>query len=309
MEKFFEALFHGLSSGAIYSLVALGIVVVFRGSGHLNFAQGEMSTLSAYVASIVAAWTLPAVQWDVPMWAATIVAMGVGFLIGAAAEVLIVRPLGKRSPLAVFVALIAVFLGINAFNTGKWGAPPNEIVTSLFPNEPNDFVEIFGAAWPYSDIGTLVVTLIVTALLFLLFAKTKIGLAMRAVASNTDSAKLVGVPTGWILAGSWGLAGALAALAGTMYAGAQGNPGQVTPILMFTVFVYASAAATLGGLDSPIGAVVAGLSIGVIENQAASWAPGWIGNEMKLSVALLCIFVVLLVRPAGLFGTIKVERV
>src|SRR6266508_417953 len=124
MDRFFEALFIGLSAGAIYSLVALGIVVVFRGSGHLNFAQGEMATLSAYIASIAAAWTLPIVHWDVPMWLAAIVAMGFGFIIGAAAELLVVRPLGRRSPLAVFVALIAVFLGINAFDSGKWGAPP-----------------------------------------------------------------------------------------------------------------------------------------------------------------------------------------
>jgi branched-chain amino acid transport system permease protein len=142
--------------------------------------------------------------------------------------------------------------------------------------------------------------------LFVLFQKTKIGLAMRAVASNTESGKLVGIPTGWILAGSWGLAGSLAALAGVMYAGIQGN---VNPILMFTIFVYGSAAATLGGLDSPLGAVVAGLGIGIVENQAAEWAPGWIGQEMKLSVALLCIFVVLLVRPSGMFGTARVERV
>jgi branched-chain amino acid transport system permease protein len=309
MDRFFEALFIGLSSGAIYSLVALGIVVVFRGSGHLNFAQGEMATLSAYVASVAAAWTLPIVHWDVPMWGAAIVAMVFGFLVSAATEILIVRPLGKRSPLAVFVALIAVFLGINALDAGLWGAPPSEVVTSLFPNAPTDFAEVFGTVWRYKDIGTLVVTIVITALLFLLFAKTKIGLAMRAVASNTESGKLVGIPTGLVLAGSWGLAGALAAVAGTMFAGAQGNPGQVTPILMFTVFVYASAAATLGGLDSPIGAVVAGLSIGVVENQAAEWAPGWIGQEMKLSVALACIFVVLLVRPSGLFGTVKVERV
>ena len=104
----------------------------------------------------------------------------------------------------------------------------------------------------------------------MLFQKTKIGLAMRAVASNTESGKLVGIPTGWILAGSWGLAGSLAALAGVMFAGIQGN---VNPILMFTIFVYGSAAATLGGLDSPLGAVVAGLVIGIVENRPPSGHP------------------------------------
>ena len=156
------------------------------------------------------------------------------------------------------------------------------------------------------DIGTLIVVLVTSALLFVLFGKTKVGLAMRAVASNSESSRLVGVPTKLVLMGSWGLSGALGALAGVMVAGAQ---AQVTPTMMFTIFVYASAAATLGGLDSPIGAVVGGLSIGVVENVAAEYAPEWIGQEMKLSVALLCIFVVLFVKPSGLFGTEKVERV
>ena len=154
-------------------------------------------------------------------------------------------------------------------------------------------------------------TLVVTAILFLLFAKTRFGLAMRGVASNGESARLVGIPTGRILAGSWGIAGALGALAGVMVAGDQ---GQVTPTLMFSIFVYASAAATLGGLDSPGGAVIAGLMIGVIENMAVEYSPEyadrpWIGQDMKLVVALLLIFVVLLFKPSGLFGTAKVERV
>jgi branched-chain amino acid transport system permease protein len=306
MERFFDALFIGVSYGAIYALVALGIVVVFRGSGHLNFAQGEMATLSAYIAWLATTWTIPLIDEKVPLWLAAIMSMIFGFAIGAAAELLIVRPLSKRSPLAVFVALIAVFLGINAFDAGVWDPPPQELIGSLFPAESDDFVRLAGTTWRWEYIGTLLVALAAAAGLFVLFQKTKIGLAMRAVASNTESGKLVGIPTGWILAGSWGLAGSLAALAGVMFAGIQGN---VNPILMFTIFVYGSAAATLGGLDSPLGAVVAGLGIGIVENQAAEWAPGWIGQEMKLSVALMCIFVVLLVRPSGLFGTARVERV
>jgi branched-chain amino acid transport system permease protein len=305
VERLLDAVFLGLSSGAIYALVALGLVVVFRGTGHLNFAAGEMATLSAYITWVVTTWTLFS-DWQLPLWLATIAGMAFGFALGAATEVFIVSPLSKKSALAVFVALIAIFLGINALTTGRWGAPPTENIDSLFPNEPDDFVRIFGAVWRWEDIGALIVTLLASALLFLLFAKTRIGLAMRAVASNPESSKLVGVPTKVVLAGSWGLSGALAALAGVMVAGAQ---AQVTPIMMFTIFVYASAAATLGGLDSPIGAVVGGLSIGVVENLAAEFFPEWIGQEMKLSVAVLCLFVVLLVKPSGLFGTEKVERV
>ena len=305
MERLLDAIFLGLSAGSIYSLVALGLVVVFRGTGHLNFAAGEMATLCAYITWVVTTWTLFS-NSELPLWLATLAGMTFGFALGAATEVFIVSPLSKKSPLAVFVALIAILLGINALDVGRWGAPPSEEIDSLFPNDPDDFVRVFGAVWRWEDIGTLIVVLVTSALLFLLFGKTKVGLAMRAVASNSESSRLVGVPTKLVLMGSWGLSGALGALAGVMVAGAQ---AQVTPTMMFTIFVYASAAATLGGLDSPIGAVVGGLSIGVVENIAAEYAPEWIGQEMKLSVALLCIFVVLFVKPSGLFGTEKVERV
>ncbi len=305
MDRFLDALFLGLSSGSVYALVALSLVVVYRGTGHLNFAQGEMATLSAYITWI-------ADDAGVPLALATLIGMAFGFVLGATVEVTLIRPLERKSPLAVFVATIALFLGINAFTTGIWGAPPDEALDSLFPNDPDSFWRLTdGTIWRYENIGIFAVTLVVTAMLFLLFAKTRFGLAMRGVASNGESARLVGIPTGRILAGSWGIAGALGALAGVMVAGDQ---GQVTPTLMFSIFVYASAAATLGGLDSPGGAVIAGLMIGVIENMAVEYSPEyadrpWIGQDMKLVVALLLIFVVLLFKPSGLFGTAKVERV
>jgi branched-chain amino acid transport system permease protein len=299
MDRFFEAVFLGLSAGATYALVALALVVVYRGSGHLNFAQGEMGTLSAFM-----------VWWfhdlGVPLLLAVLLGMVFGFVVGGVTEVAIVRPLARRSLLAVFVATITLFLGINAYTSGVWGAPPDELMDSLFPNDPDDFVRVFGTIWRYKDIGTLAVTLVITGVLFVLFQRTRFGLAMRGVASNADSARLVGIPTGRVLAGSWAIAGALGALAAVLVAG---NQGQVTPTLMVTVLTYATAAAVLGGLDSPGGAVIAGLLIGIGENLAAEFAPGWIGQDMKLSVALLAIFVVLLFKPSGLFGTAKVERV
>ncbi len=303
MDRFFEYVFLGLSTGAVYALVALGLVVIFRGTGHLNFAQGEMATLSTFIV-----WWLSDNDrgLGLPLVMATILGMVFGFALGVTTEVTIIRPLGHRSLLAVFVATIALFLGINAFNTGVWGALPDEIIGNLFPDEPDSFLRLLGTVWRYEYIGIFVTMLVVAGLLFLLFQKTKFGLAMRATASNDASARLVGIRTSVVLAGSWGIAGALGALAGTLFAGIQ---GQVNPLLMFSVFVYAAAAATLGGLDSPFGAVIAGLLIGIFENLAAGSAPEWIGQEMKLVVALLSIFVVLLVRPSGLFGTAKIERV
>ena len=144
-----------------------------------------------------------------------------------------------------------------------------------------------------------------SGLLYLLFNHTRLGLAMRAVASNAESSKLVGIRTNVVLMASWGIATAIGALGGVVFAGINNN---VNLGLMFTVFIYGSAAATLGGFDSPGGAVVGGLAIGVVENLAAGYVD-WVGQEMKIAVALVVILVVLLVRPSGLFGTAKVERV
>ena len=299
MEEFVQYLLNGLSNGGVYALLALGLVVVYRGTGHLNFAQGEMAMFSAFIA-----WQLH--EWGVPLLLAILLCMAFGFFMGAGAEVFLIRPVGKKSPYAVFVVSIALFLGINSLAGLIWGELPDELMPNLFPDEPDSFVRILDAEWRYENMGVLVVALVLSGLLFLLFKKTKFGLAMRAVASNSDSARLVGIRTGSVLMASWGIAGALGALGGALQAG---NVGSVTTGLMFSVFIYASAAATLGGLDSPGGAVVGGLIIGVAETMSAGYFEDWVGQEMRLAVAFLIIFVVLLVRPSGLFGSTRVERV
>lgn len=308
MELFLQRLFDGLSQGSVYALIALGLVIIYRGTGHLNFAQGEMALFSTYVVYQLG-------EWSIPIGIALLIGIAVGFGVGAVTEVTIVRPLGKKSPFAVFIATIALFQGLNWLDGAIWGDQllPNSGVgskqqqfPSLFPDDPDDFVSIFGAAIRLESLGILLLVLAITGLLFLLFNKTKFGLAMRAVASNPDSAKLVGIRTNTVLMASWGIAAALGALGGVVFAGVNNS---VNLGLMFTVFIYASAAATLGGFDSPIGAVVGGLSIGVIENMAAGYASEWIGQELKLGVAFAIIVGVLLFKPSGLFGTAKVERV
>ncbi len=299
MERLLQYVFDGLSSGAIYALLALGLVVVYRGTGNLNFAQGEMAMFSTFLV-----WEMQ--DRGIPLVLATALGMVLSFVLGAGIEVSLIRPVGKKSPVAVFVVSIALFLGLNSLASSIWGALPPEGMPNLFPAEPDDFVRVFGAVWRYKSIGILVVALAITGLLFFLFQKTKFGLAMRAVASNPDSSRLVGIRTGSVLMASWGIAAAMGALSGTLVAG---NNGEVNANLMFTIFIYASAAATLGGFDSPGGAVISGLSIGVIENLAAGYQPEWIGQELRLAVALLIIFIVLLFKPSGLFGSARVERV
>ena len=299
MERLLQYVFDGLSLGSIYALLALGLVVVFRGTGHLNFAQGEMAMICTFFT-----WQFHA--WGLPLVASVLLGMVAGFVLGAGVEVSLIRRVAKKSEAGVFVVSIAMFLGFNSLAGMIWGNLPPEEMPSLFPDEPDDFVKIFGAVWRYEYIGIMIVALLLMGLLFLLFAKTKFGLAMRAVASNPESARLVGIPTGVVLAASWGIAAAMGALSGAMVGGLA---GELTSLLMFTPFIYASASATLGGFDSPGGAVIAGLLIGVGEQLAAGYAPGWIGQELRLGVALVTIFVVLLFKPSGLFGSTKVERV
>ena len=283
---FLQYLFDGLSTGAIYSLLALGLVIVYRGTGHLNFAQGEMAMLSAFMA-----WWLSD-NW-LPVWIAVFICAGFAFVLGATVERVIIRPIG-------------LLLGINAVAPFIWKVTHPEAFESLFPKQPTDFIRIGGAHWRYENIGVLVVMLVVAAFLYVLFQKTKLGLAMRAVATNPESAPLAGIKTGQVLMISWGLAAAVGAIGGTMVATLRGN---VEPSMMLAIFFSATAAAMLGGFDSLVGAVVAGLLLGVIESMGAGYQPDVIGQELKGSLSLIIILIVLLFRPSGLFGSRRVERV
>jgi branched-chain amino acid transport system permease protein len=305
MELFLQRLFDGLSQGSVYSLIALGLVIIYRGTGHLNFAQGEMALFCTYV-------VYQCGEWGLPIGISVIIGMLVGFALGAATEVTLIRPVAKKSAFAVFIVTLGF---LNWLDGAIWSDQPlpnsgvgsnQQSFPSLFPNKPDDFINVFGAAIKLQSIGVFLLVLVLFGLLFLLFNYTKLGLAMNAVASNAESAKLVGIRTNMVLMVSWGLAAAIGALGGVVFAGINSN---VNLGLMFTVFIYASAAATLGGFDSPGGAVLGGLIIGVIENLAAGYAEEWVGQELKVGVALVVILVVLLVKPSGLFGTAKVERV
>jgi branched-chain amino acid transport system permease protein len=308
MELFIQRIIDGLSQGSVYSLIALGLVIIYRGTGHLNFAQGEMALFCTYLVYQFG-------EWGIPVWPAALLGMVCGYAIGAATEVALVRPIGKKSPFAVFIVTLGVFTLLNWLAGAVWGPQPlpNSGVGSkqrefpdLFPGKPEDNFGFLGATIRWERIGVLVLVLGIMALLFALFNYTKFGLAMRAVASNTESADLVGINTNRVLTASWGLAAAVGALGGVAVAGLNNTTNLG---LMFTIFIYASAAATLGGFDSPGGAVIGGLAIGLVENLASGYFEDWIGQELKLAVALVIILVVLLFKPSGLFGTSKVERV
>ncbi len=296
MSLFIERFINGLADGSIYALLALALVVVFRSTGQLNFAQGEIGTMGAFFVSTL---TLS----GLPVWLSIGCAMVLGFLVSAGVERVVVRPIEHRNPGAVIVALIGVFLAVNQLVAMIWGVDARSL-PSVFPDDADDFVTIFGAPVRVARLGLIGVLIVVLFLLWLLFNKTKIGLAMRAVANNQESSNLVGIRVGSVLVIGWGLAGAIGVLAAAMLAPSAG----LTGTLMLGPFLLASVAAVLGGLDSPVGAVVGGLIIGLTEAFIVGYVD-FLGADMLFPVMLVILLVVLLLRPAGLFGSERVERV
>jgi len=296
LELFATRLVQGVVNGAIYGFLALALVCTYRGSKAINLAQGEMAMLCTFFAFTLTNHGVPVV-----------LAIGGGVLFGAAlggvVERTLIRPLGRDAEYPVLIVCIGLFLGINALAGVIWGGDPLAF-PAVVPDAPDDYIGILGARLRYQQlviIGALALT--VTAL-YAVFRFTRLGLAMRATASNPDSAVLVGVRVSRMNSLGWVLACAVGAILGPLIAPST----TLSTALFFTFIIYGVAAATLGGFDSPIGAVVAGLIIGVTENLVASYV-GFIGDSLKMTVALVILLVVLMVKPTGLFGTREVERV
>jgi branched-chain amino acid transport system permease protein len=296
---FMQQVVSGLASGGIYALLALALVIIHRSTGVINFAQGEMATLSAYVA-----WTL-IVHHGWSYWPAFVATLAISFLGGVGIHQAVIRPVERGSVLRIVIVTIGLLVAINGFIVWEWGGEPQQL-QGPFGTNTYTIGDVVVAA---HDIGTIAVALGIVLLLWGLFQFTKVGLALRAVAVNPEEARLVGVRVTWMLALGWGLAALLGAVAGMLTAPTVG----LDPNLMAAVLIYAFAAAVLGGIDSPIGAVVGGLLIGVLLNMLSYLSQyrgfDWFAEELRLPIALLIILVVLLVRPQGIFGRPEVKRV
>ena len=293
MANFIQQVVSGLASGGIYGSLALALVLIHRSTGVLNFAQGELATLSAFIC-----WTLIDHGWSFwPAFGATIV---LSFFGGALIQQTIIRPIQDGPVLGVVILTIGLLIAVNGLMTWIWGGAPKQF-TGPFSTEP---ITVGGVAFSKQDIGVIVVSLVSVLLIWLLFARTKLGLGLRAAAVNPREARLTGVRVSMMLAVGWGLAAVLGAVAGVLAAPSL----FLEPNMMQTVLLYAFAAAVLGGMDSPIGAVIGGLVLGVLLNLVGTYVD-WVGGELRLAVALAVILGVLLVRPAGLFGHTAVRRV
>jgi branched-chain amino acid transport system permease protein len=293
MGKFVQLVVDGLSTGSIYGALALAIVLVHQATGLINFAQGGMAVLSAYVA-----WVLT--EQGVPLVLAILLSIVFSFVLGALVERWLMRRFERGDPDTAVVVTIGLLTLITGIIGWLW-TYNNKQFPSLFPL---DTVSFLGVSVSVRSIGTTLVIVVAMVLLNALFVRTKLGLALRAVAINPQSAAFSGLPVGRLLMVGWGLAGALGAVAGALVAPQL----TLTPGMLDNALVYALAAVILGGLTSPIGVVVAAWIIGVLENLAAVYIP-FIGFDLKVAVPFILIFVVLIVRPQGLFGRKTVVRV
>lgn len=293
MGKFVQLVVDGLSTGSIYGAIALAIVLVNRATGLINFAQGGMAVLSAYVA-----WWLT--TDNVPLVLAILISVLFSFVLGAVVERWVMRRFERGDPDTAVVVTIGLLTLITGICGWLW-TYNNKQFESLFPLGT---LSVLGVHISIRSIGTTLVIVVAMLLLQVLFVGTKLGLALRAVANNPQSAAFSGLPVGRLLMIGWGLAAALGAVAGALVAPQL----TLTPGMLDTALVYALAAVILGGMTSPIGVVVAAWIIGVLENLAAVYV-SFIGFDLKVAVPFILIFVVLIVRPQGLFGRKVVVRV
>ncbi|MFC5677123.1 branched-chain amino acid ABC transporter permease [Aeromicrobium endophyticum] len=299
MDIFLSRLFSGMTAGSIYVLIALALVVVFRSSSTINFAQGEFALFTTYVA-----WWLT--ERGLNIWVAIPPIIVLGFVMGALAERFLIRPVRKRDETAILIVALGLFTGLNGLDGWIWGSD-EKVFPAMFPSGEDDYVSVLGARLHYDSILVWIFAAAVVIGLTVLFKRTSLGLEMRAVATNPESAALCGIKVGRILTISWGLSAAIGSLAGVMLVPTI-PPGQLNLASMFQVLIFASAAALLGGLDSVKGAVVGGMVMGIGLAMINGYAT-FIGGSFSLTFALILIVVVLVVRPTGLYGTRRLERV
>ena len=293
MCDFIAQVIAGLAAGGVYASLALALVLIYSAMGLVNFAQGEFAMFATFIC-----WTL-LVTFHFPFALALVISVGFAFLGALLIERIIVRPFEKSSQLSVVIVTLALLAVVNALAGVIWGYVPKPF-PSPFPAKP---VEIGGILVSIQDMGIIAVSLLVLAAIYLLFNFTKLGLAMRASALYPEVSELMGVKVGWMLGLGWGLASAVGAVSGILVAPVV----FLEPNMMQGVIIYAFAAAVLGGIDSPLGAVVGGLLLGVVLALIGAYIPGL--ADLRLAISLGLIVLVLVVRPAGLFGRHQVRRV
>jgi branched-chain amino acid transport system permease protein len=290
LDLFLHQTLAGLATGSIYACVALAVVMIYLAIDHFNFAQGEMAMFSTFIA-----WAL--ITSGVPYWLAFLLTIVIAFIGGIAIDRILFRPLHNAPVLSHIIAFLGLFFILNNGAGWIWEFTIKPM-DSPFPEGS------FGGLISNHELGMIGLTIVMLVLLYLFFRFTPVGLAMRAAAQNPESARLCGIRVGWMVALGWGMASAIGAVGGILIAPVV----FLEPNMMLGILLYGFAAAIVGGITSPGGAVAGGFLVGVAENLIGTYIP-FVGSELKLTVALVLIVGVLMVKPGGLFGRVSVTRV
>ena len=297
MTQLWEAVLNGACVGAAYALVGLGVVVIYKATGVLNFAQGGMMLFGAYMTYTAH------VTWGISWYPSMVIGAVTGALFGIALEQSALRFLVGQPVFAQIMVTIGLLFIITELLNLIWGGD------TLNMDDPWGLttVTIFGAIVSWAYIWRLILAAIVFSAFFIFFRFSRNGTAMRASAADQEAAMAQGIRLNRIYVAAWGISGACAALAGICF---TTGASQLQPNVQY-VALAAFPAIILGGLDSPGGAVVGGLTVGILQNLAAAYVPeylSWLGNGFDQVVPYIVLLVILLVRPYGLFGTAQVRR-
>jgi branched-chain amino acid transport system permease protein len=293
MERFLQYVLAGLSAGSLYALVALGLVLIYRSTRVLNFAHADMATVGTFIAFSI-------ISGGLPFWMAFAAAVVAGAVIAMVFYFGALVPAQRKGAnhLGQVILTLGLALILQGLTVYKWGAEPDRLPFPLSDTKVWKLGPIFVSEL---SLGTLAAAAAASLVLYLITQKTRLGLAMRATSENLQAAQTLGIPTRGVLAFAWGVAAALAVVAGVFLAPVL----LLDPFFMLDAMFKGLAAAVLGGLNSLPGAVLGGLILGVAESVGGAY----VSLEFKTSLAFILIVVVLLARPEGLLGKEFQERV
>jgi branched-chain amino acid transport system permease protein len=292
MTKFIDLTLNGISTGAIYAAVALSLVMIWRATRIVNFAQGAMLMFTTFIASAV-------INGGGSYVVALVVALSAGLVLGTVVERTVIRPVENAPPLNAVILTLGLYILLVAIAGMIWGNTPRSYPTAFSIRG----YEVGGTRLLFAPNDTFIVLIVIAValLLWALFQLTSLGLRMRAAAFAPEVARLLGVRVGNMFTIGWALAAMVGSLAGVLVAPSVFvGPNSFDPIL-----IIAFVAAVLGGLDSPPGAVIGGLVLGL----ALSYVSGYEGDALVPLAALVILIVVLMLRPTGLFAATKERRV
>ena len=292
MQEFLQLVASGIVDGAIFASLALALVLIYNAMGLINFAQGEMAMLATFFA-----FTL--IEKGLNYWIVLPVVIAAAFVGGVVIQRVVIKPVERAPVLTLVIVTLGLATLVNGIAGFLYGYLPR-----AFPSPFSaDTVTLFGAIASYQDLGVIGVSAVVLVAVYVLLQRTTLGLAMRAAAHHPEASRLLGVRVSWMLALGWGLASAVGAVSGIMVAPLL----LLSPGMMQTVIIYAFAAAVLGGIESPLGAVIGGLIVGVVINLAGAYVPG-VGGDLQLAVGFGIIVAVLVLKPNGLLGRRATRR-